>query len=63
MYAVFEDKLKTDKGKMLVSNYKTTRDAQRIYKELSKHATSSTAAQLSGDTLLKYITSARYPGN
>jgi hypothetical protein len=26
MYAVFEDKLKTDKGKSLVSNYKTTRD-------------------------------------
>jgi hypothetical protein len=40
-----------------------TRDAQSIYKELKKHAKSSTAAQLSGDTLLKYITSARFPGN
>ena len=37
MYAVFEDKLKTDKGKSLVSNYESTRDAQRIYKELTKH--------------------------
>lgn len=63
MYAVFEEKLKTDKGKSLVSAYESTRDAQSIYKELVKHAKSSTAAQLSGDTLLKYITSARYPGN
>ena len=63
MYAVFEEKLKTDKGKSLVSEYESTRDAQSIYRELMKHAKSSTAAQLSGDTLLKYITSARYPGN
>jgi Reverse transcriptase (RNA-dependent DNA polymerase) len=63
MYAVFEEHLKTDTGKSLVSQYETTRDAQSIYRELKKHAKSSTAAQLSGDTLLKYITSARYPGN
>ena len=63
MYAVFEEKLKTDKGKSLISAYENTRDAQSIYRELTKHAKSSTAAQLSGDTLLKYITSARYPGN
>jgi hypothetical protein len=63
MYAVFEEKLKTDKGKSLVSAYENTRDAQAIYKELTKHAKSSTAARLSGETLLKYITSARYPGN
>jgi hypothetical protein len=52
MYAIFEDKLMTEKGKFLVSNYITTRDAQRIHKELIKHATSSIAAQISGDTLL-----------
>ena len=63
MYAVLEDHLKTDKGKSLVSHYETTRDAQSIYRELKKHALSSTAAQLSGDTLLQYITTARYPGN
>jgi hypothetical protein len=63
MYAVFEEHLKTDTGKSLVSRYEMTRDAQSIYRELKKHAKSSTAAQLSGDTLLKYITSARYPGN
>jgi hypothetical protein len=63
MYAVFEENLKTDTGKSLVSQYEATRDAQSIYKDLVKHAKSSTAAQLSGDTLLKYITSARYPGN
>ena len=63
MYAVFEEHLKTDTGKSLVSKYEATRDAQGIYRELVKHAKSSTAAQLSGDTLLKYITTARYPGN
>ena len=63
MYAVFEEHLKTDTGKSLVSQYETARDAQSIYRELKKHAKSSMAAQLSGDTLLKYITSARYPGN
>jgi hypothetical protein len=63
MYAVFEEHLKTDKGKSLVSQYEDRRDAQSIYRELKKHAKSSTAAQISGDTLLKYITSARYPGN
>jgi hypothetical protein len=62
MYSVFEVHLKTDKGKSLVSQYEETYDAQSIYRELAKHALSSTAAQLSGDTLLQYITSTRYPG-
>jgi hypothetical protein len=46
-----------------VSQFEATRDAQSIYRELKKHALSSTAAQLSGDTLLQYITTARFPGN
>jgi hypothetical protein len=63
MYAVLEDHLKTGKGKSLVSQYEGTHDAQSIYRELKKHALSSTAAQLSGDTLLQYITTTRYPGS
>jgi len=63
MYAVMEEHLKSDKGKSLVSQYEATRDAQSIYRELKKHALSSTSAQLSGDTLLQYITTARYPGS
>jgi hypothetical protein len=63
MYAVFEEKLKTDKGKSLVSKFESTRNAQSLYTELLRHAKSSTAAQLSGDTLLTYITGARFPGN
>ena len=62
MYAVLEDHLKTDKGKSLVSQYEEHHDAQSIYRELKKHALCSTAAQLSGDTLLQYITTTRYPG-
>jgi len=58
MYAVMEDHLKTDKGKSLVSQYESTRDAQKIYRELKKHGLASTAAQISGDTLLQYITTA-----
>jgi len=46
MYAVLEDHLKTDKGKSLVSHYEAMRDAQSIYRDLKKHALSSTAAQL-----------------
>jgi hypothetical protein len=38
------------------------RDVQSIYLDLMKHALGSTAAQLSGDTLLQYITATRYPG-
>ena len=62
MYAVLEEHLKTDTGKSLVSQYEMTRDAQSVYRELKKHALNSTAAQLSGDTLLQYITSSRFPG-
>jgi hypothetical protein len=58
-----EDHLKTDKGKSLVSQYEKTRDAQQIYRDLKKHALASTAAQLSGDTLLQYITTSRFPGS
>jgi hypothetical protein len=61
MYAVMEEHLQTDKGKSLVSQYEEDHDAQKIYRDLKKHALGSTAAQLSGDTLLKYITTARYP--
>ena len=40
MYAVLEEHMKTDKGKSLVSQYEATRDAQKIYYELKKHALS-----------------------
>jgi hypothetical protein len=62
MYAVLQEHLKTDKGKSLVSQFEATRDAQSIYRELMKHALRSTAAQMSGDTLIQYITTTQYPG-
>jgi hypothetical protein len=40
-----------------------TRDAHSIYHELKNHALNSTAAQRSSDTLLQYITTARFPGS
>jgi hypothetical protein len=62
MYAVLEDHLKMDKRKSLVSKYEVDNDAQSIYCELKKHGTSSTAAWLAGDMLMKYIINAKYPG-
>jgi hypothetical protein len=63
MYGVFEEHLKTIKGKSLVSQDDETHDAQSIYRELKNHALSSTAARFSGDTLLQYTTTTRYPVN
>jgi hypothetical protein len=54
MYAVMEDHLKTDKGMSLVSHYESTCDALSIYRDLKKHALSSTAVQLSGDILVHH---------
>jgi hypothetical protein len=62
MYAIMEQHLKTDKGKLLVSKYEVNNDAQSIYSELKKHGMSSTAAWLAGDMLIKYIINAKYPG-
>jgi hypothetical protein len=38
-------------------------DAQSIYRELKKHTKSSTATQISGDSLLQYITTVCFSGN
>jgi hypothetical protein len=62
MYAVMEEKLKSEKDKLLTSEFEEKQDAQSVYRELKKYALGSIAAQLSGDTLLQYITTNRYPG-
>jgi hypothetical protein len=62
MYTVLEEHWKTDKGKSLASRYETTHNALSIYHNLKKHSLSLTVAQLSGDTMLQYITMTRYPG-
>jgi hypothetical protein len=63
MYSVFEERLKSDKGKSLVQDYEDSRDAQALYTARKRHTKQSTVAHISGDTLLKYITSTRFPGN
>jgi hypothetical protein len=62
MYAVMEEKLKSEKGELLISEFEEKRNVQSIYCKLKKHALGSTAAQLSGDTLLQNITTAQYLG-
>jgi hypothetical protein len=50
MYTAFEEKL-TVNGKSLVSTYVSKLNVQSVFKEMTKHATSSPEAQLSGETL------------
>jgi hypothetical protein len=60
MYSVFEEKLKSHKGKSLVQDYEDTRDAQALYSTLKRHTKQSTEAHISSDMLLEYMTG---PGN
>jgi hypothetical protein len=62
MYAVMVEHLKTDKGRSVVRQFESTSDAQSIYCELKRHALSSTAAMLAGDSLMQYLVSAKFPG-
>jgi hypothetical protein len=39
LYAIFEQKLQTDKGNALVREYETTSDAQAVYSDLIDHYT------------------------
>ena len=58
LYAVFVRILKTDEGKAIARKYKSTFDAQSIYRELQEYATNSTQAVIDSNTLLQYITTA-----
>jgi hypothetical protein len=55
---VMVEHLNTDKGRSLVRQFESTSDAQSIYRELKRHVLSSTAAMLSGDSLMQYLVSA-----
>ena len=58
-YPILLDKLKTDVGMSIAAKH-SDGDAHSIYKELVRHYESSTAAQLQGDELMAYVTSAKY---
>jgi hypothetical protein len=53
----------TYKDKSLVRQFKSTLDAQGIYRELKKHVLSLIEAKLLGDTLLQDIKKTRFPQN
>jgi hypothetical protein len=57
MYAIYEEKLR----EIAVNNHENTWDAQTIYADLKLH-TMQSAAHISGDSLLTYVTSACFPG-
>jgi hypothetical protein len=56
MYDVLQENLTISKEKSLVSHFQVTCYAQSIHQERMKHALTLTAAQLSGNTLLQFIT-------
>jgi hypothetical protein len=56
-YAVFEQKLQTDKGKALVHENKAMLDAQAMYAVLLDHYTKLVKASLDQSQLMVYITS------
>ena len=59
IYSVFDECLLTDMGKALVRWYESTFDAQKIYEELEKDATTSTQATIDTTELLTYLTSTK----
>ena len=56
MYAILCSKLKTDKGKDLLNEYKEDADAQTLLADLDDYHTKSTKAGLDSAQLLSYIT-------
>ena len=61
VYSVFANTLKTLKGAEFVKNHETDRDAQKVYIEIVKHYTKSTAATGRASELFKKITANTIP--
>ena len=59
MYAVFDAKLLTDKGKALVRTYQRKYDAQQVFRELCDYALKSTKASMDASSMLEYLTTMR----
>jgi hypothetical protein len=59
VYAIFCSNLKTDFGQKLVQDYKSSQNAQAIWKELSNDAEKSMVAQLNATDLLQYTHTAQ----
>jgi len=59
VYAVLESKVLTDRGRAIVREHATDRNAQQAYDKIRKHHTASTKAKMASSDLLTYITSTR----
>ena len=59
MYAVLEDKVQTDQGKLIIRQHEDIYDAQSAYRDLLAHHKRSTKALMNSADILSYITSAR----
>ena len=55
MYAVFVDKLKTDKAKSLVRTHETTQDAQQVWRSLLDHQQTSTTGELHRERIMCHL--------
>jgi hypothetical protein len=59
-YALFDKVLLTDKGKSLVRQYASTFDAQKVFRDLTVYANTSTMAAPEAADLLTYIMSSKF---
>jgi hypothetical protein len=59
-YALFDKVLITDKGKLLVRQYASTFDAQKVFCDLTVYANTSTMAAQEAADLLTYNTSSKF---
>jgi hypothetical protein len=56
MYAVLEEKLKSEKGKSMINEFEEKRNAQCVFCELKKHALGSTVV------IRRYFVAVYYDG-
>ena len=60
MMSVFHHCLKTDKGKDIIRENMTSGDAQKVYKELMDHMSTSTGARITSAQTVAYLVNAVY---
>ena len=60
VYAILESKVLTSKGKEIVCKHDGNANAQKAYKELLDHHTSSTSAQIAARDIQSYFTTAKF---
>jgi hypothetical protein len=56
LYAVFEAKVETAKGKSIIRQYESMYDAQKAYEKLEEHHLTSNTAMFAASKIMEYLT-------